>query len=358
MSWQRMAPAPPGPMYRRRAEYTHIETIPESPSFWDFIMGDTYPRMRRPMTLGEFASKLVSYTASIAVLLVISTLVMWSIFSNTVYREHHTPTCLVGAVPDREYAASAQCTLTVHLDTRCDEDIPSGTPTFSEMAARWPHMVSIIAGAAFTALFVVVVVCDVWRQKAWMLVTAWLAFLAFWGVVGTSQYECDDQLRAAHFVLSAALVFLSALYAFLGAIDRSDTEYPARGYIASGWSPLSLWIPFLAIAGVAIALFVTGFQTWMLGMQDNGGGDDYDFWHNALALSEMLYMPLIAGYILIFAWETTDALAVAAAGGAVDNPPSYPPPYPPPPPQHRCVHPCLERPEGRGKRAWRIITAR
>ena len=353
---------PPGTPRFREGGYTRVETIIENPSFWDFLWGNPYPRRCRPRTLAEYVSSLLFYTVSTAVILIVGTIVMWAIFSATVFRQHYTPICLLGATPDREYSATDECVLTVHLNTRCSEDIQSELATFSEMAARWPHAVSLLGGAAITNLFITVFICDVWRQKTWMLLIAWTSFFLFWGVVSTSQFECDDQLRTGHFSLSAALIVFSTLYAYLGTFNRSDgAQDPAYGYIARTWSPLYLWVPLLGLVGIAAGLFVAGFFTWSLGNQADGGGNDYDYWRNLLAILEIVYLSILTVYVVIFAWETSDALTVTAAGGELVYPRSphhtlretrpqqvYP---------HRCVHDS-ERPEGRGQRAWRLVTAK
>lgn len=300
-------------------------------------------------TLASFVATLLNYTAVLGFMLIIGSVLMWIIFSATVFAEPFTPTCLHGATPDKEFAGTGECVLTVHFGTRCKEDAMMGLATMSELAARWPHAVALLVGAAVTALFISVFICDVWRQKPLMLATSWIAFQLFWGVISTSQFDCDDELRTVHFVMSAGLVAFSTLYAFFGTVEgNSSWRDPAYGYIASSWSPWYLWAPMGLLVLLAVLLYVSGYLVWALGARADGGGSDYDFWRNAAAILEVVFLLTLALYVLIFSLQTSEALGAVSDPGRRWESARHPMP-------HRCVHEGQER---RGQRAWRLVFAR
>ena len=168
--------------------------------------------------LGDFVYTLLQVAVYSGLALTVGSVVLWIVYSFTDYR---VPRLARQGAATQDYFASEQCTLKVRLDSLCDEDYATGMSTLSGMAARWPHLTVLIVGTGVTQLFLAVALCDLIRVRKWMLLVAWVAFILFWCVVGTSDYESNETLRLLHFAVAALLILSTATYAWIGAWDET-----------------------------------------------------------------------------------------------------------------------------------------
>ena len=108
-----------------------------------------------------------------------------------------------------------KCLLNVAVDKFCPKDeithfYPS---TVSEMIEFWPYAASLVLGVGASNMFLAVLMINYTIGAVFPIVIAYISYICFWGVIGTSAFGDNDALKYSHYGVSFLLVLTSVVYA-------------------------------------------------------------------------------------------------------------------------------------------------